>query len=101
MIRRLQLFEMDEPILNVGTTFDCWESFADALEQYSQTRHVQFNCVNSRTVAAANKILLGAGKPGKDYAKEIKYAYIKLGCKHYGKPRRAGRGIRNNQRLVT
>ena len=36
---------MDEHLFKVGTTFDCWESFKDALEQYSQIRHVQFACV--------------------------------------------------------
>ena len=70
---------MDEHLFKVGTTFDCWESFKDALEQYSQIRHVQFACVNSRTVAAAKKLLSRAGKPGKSYANEIKYSYIKLG----------------------
>ena len=59
----------------VGTTFDCWESFKDALEQYSLTHHVQFACVNSRTVAAANRLHSNAGKPGKAYANGIKYSY--------------------------
>ena len=31
---------MDEHLFKVGTTFDCWESFKDALEQYSQICHV-------------------------------------------------------------
>ena len=38
----VQLLEMDEHLFKVGTPFDCWESFKDALEQYSQIRHVQF-----------------------------------------------------------
>ena len=94
-----KLFEMDEPLFQVGTTFDSWESFKVALDKYFQIRHMQFYCVNSRTVEAANKLLTTSA--GKDYANNSKYTYIKQGCKHYGNPRKAGHGIHSSQKYVT
>ena len=60
---------------------------------------MQFYCVNSWTVEAANKLLTTSA--GKEYANDIKYTYIKQGCKHYGNPRKAGHGIHSSQKYVT
>ena len=86
--------EMEPLRLEVGATFGNWQAFKDTLDTYAVDGHVQFCCVNSRTVATANKLLAVGSMP---YKSDLKYAYIRLGCKHYGNPRKEGRGIRNNQ----
>ena len=66
---------MDEQLFQVGTTFDSWESFKVALDKYFQIPHMQFYCVNSRTVEASNKSLTTSAC--KEYDNDIKYTYIK------------------------
>ena len=73
-------------------------SFKVALDKYFQICHMQFYCVNSRTVEAANK--LPTTSAGKEYANDNNYTYIKQGCKHYGNPRKAGHGIHSSQKYV-
>ena len=91
---------MDEPLFQVGTTFDSWESFKVALDKYFQIRHMQFYCVNSSTVEAAKQLLITT-RAGKEYDNDIKSTYIKQGCKHYRNPRKAGHGIYSSQKYVT
>ena len=75
--------------------YKTWNSFQTALDEYSKAHHVQLCCVNSRTVLllAANKLLTSSIT---QHNTSIKYADIRLGCKHFGNHRKSGRGIRSN-----
>ena len=59
-------------LLQEGATFNTWNSFQSTLDEYSKAHHIQF-CVNSRTDAAANKLLTSNST---QYNNKIKYAYI-------------------------
>ena len=79
----------------VGQTFESWDEFKKCIDEFSKATNIQFCTVTSRTVNTANAKVV-AGQP--KYDEKFKYSYIKLGCKHYGAGRKAGRGIRPNQR---
>ena len=48
---------MEPLLLQEGATFDTWKSFQTTLDEYSKACHIQFCCVNSRTVVTVNKLL--------------------------------------------
>ena len=78
---------MEPLLLQEGATFDTWNSFQTASDEYLKACHVQFCCVNSRTVLAANKLLTSNST---QYSTSVKYTYIRLWCKHFGNPRKSG-----------
>ena len=84
-------------LIKVGQTFDSWEEFEVAKKQYSKGKNVQYVIDNSRTVSAANK-KLAVGRTR--YDDKLKYAYVKLVCKHFGAGRKQSRGIRPQQRYA-
>lgn len=61
----------------VGKRFPNFKEFRKAVEEYGKAINAVFTTADSK----ANK-------------------YLKLGCKHFGKPRVSSRGIRVNQKLV-
>ena len=54
---------MEPLLLQEGATFDTWNYFQTTLDEYLKARHMQFCCVNSRTVVAANKLLTSNSTP--------------------------------------
>ena len=81
--------------LRNGAKYDCYTDFEAAVREYSENKCVLFVRSNSRTVQHAKKKIASFAKV---YASKVVYAFIELTCKHYGKPRVAGKGHRPNQR---
>ena len=65
--------------------YDSFQDFCDKLHQIEQQSDTLFTVGECRTVENANKSI----KQGSDkqYKACFKYRYVKLLCKHFGKPR--------------
>ena len=63
---------MEPLLLQLGASFDTWNSFKTTLDEYSKARHIQLCCVTSRTVVGANNLLT---LNSTQYNTKIKYAY--------------------------
>ncbi len=78
-----------------GRRFADFEEFNRALTTYQQQEHVVFTKHDSKTVESGNRRL----RPGQPrYKEKFVYAYIKYGCKHYGKQRKESKGIQSRKR---
>jgi len=81
----------------VGDAFDSFQDFRDKLHQIEKQSDILFTVGECKTVENANKSIK---QPDKQYKACFKYRYIKLLCKHFGKPRPNNQltGTRPNQR---
>lgn len=82
--------------LRIGDKFSTWVEFTTTLDDYQRTTNTVWTIAKSRSVEAANKRL----KQPPFYPQELVHAYVRLGCKHYGKCKSLSTGERVNQRYV-
>jgi len=63
-------------------TWSNWKEFRDDFEQYCKDTHQVFATLDSRTVDKQNtRLSVDTVK----YSADLKYAYMRFGCIHYGK----------------
>jgi len=69
--------------VTVGDEFDSYEDFRHKISELERESHCLFVIDESRTVESANKLIKNRQK---HYKEIFRYRYVKLCCKHYGKP---------------
>ena len=90
---------MDESVLaelRNGAEYDCYADFEAAVRKYSEKKCYLFAVIVEQLKMRTKRLyqLLS-------YSSKFVYAFIELTCKHYGKPRVAGKEHHPNQRYMS
>ncbi|RUS72952.1 hypothetical protein EGW08_019292 [Elysia chlorotica] len=80
--------------MEVGKEFSSWDSFQNALDQYSQENKVVYIVGTCKPVETANKNDLLLNK----FPVRFKYCFARMVCKHFGNYSSKSSGLRPNQR---
>ncbi|KAK7076503.1 Succinate-semialdehyde dehydrogenase, mitochondrial [Halocaridina rubra] len=79
--------------IRVGAGYSCYEELLADIKKYEAVHNVKLVKANSKSVEVANRSV----PPGKPlYPAKFKYSNIIFVCKHYGRVRTTGTGIRPN-----
>ena len=68
----------------VGDEFESYDDFRRKVSELERETNCLFVIDENKTVERANKLIKNREKHYKDF---FRYRYVKLSCKHYGKPR--------------